>query len=294
MTESAKIAAANNYSRDVAAADAAYNQGVADLNNYVRDQQKAERDEIFNNVMTTIDSQTWNTTADLENYLYGEVGADGKRSGGVVNGLSDFQKAEIENRLNFYKGSPEQQAAEVAHQQAETAQNWANMSVEDARAQFGGAHVGGEGYTVEGISDSHKRGDNFQIVDSDGKWHYVQLAQKIVDTDTYNTGMGNQISMINHFNRLGVEDGGVFTVNGHVYIKIGTDYYEVENRTGAGRGVPTDLVTALNKPKQQQTSAPAQSASAPAQQTSASAQKVEVSRNGNYIYYSDGSRKRYR
>ena len=246
MTESAKIAAANNYSRDVAAADAAYNQGVADLNNYVRDQQKAERDENFNNIMTTIDSKTWNTTADLENYLYGEKDENGNYTGGVADGLSDFQKKEIENRLNFYKNNPEQQAAEIAHQQAQTAQEWANMSVNEARAQFKETTgVGGEGYTVSGIRSTHKHGDNFQIKDSDGNYHYVQLAQKIVETDTYNTGTGKQIGMINHFNRLGVEDGGVFTVNGHAYIKLGTEYYEVENTTGAGRGAPTNLINVL-------------------------------------------------
>ncbi len=223
MTESAKIAAANNYSRDVAAADAAYNQGVADLNNYVRDQQKAERDENFNNVMTTIDSQTWNTTADLENYIKGYEGK-----------VSDTQWQELQNRLNFYKGNPEQQAAEVAHQQAETAQNWANMSVEDARAQFGGAHVGGTNYTVSGIRDSRKQGDNFTVKTGDGTKYPVQLGQKIVDTDTYNTGTGQQIGMIQHFNRLGVGDGEVFTVLGHAYIKLGTDYYEVEQRPASG------------------------------------------------------------
>ena len=261
MTESAKIAAANNYSRDVAAADDAYNQGVADLNNYVRDQQKAEQDENFNNAMITIDSQTWNTTADLENYIKGYEGK-----------VSDTQWQEIQNRLNFYKEKPEQQAAEIEHQQVETAQNWANMSSEDARAQFGGAHVGGTTYTASGINSDRSYGNNFTIKDSNGKTYGVQLAQKIVDTDTYNTGTGQQISMINHFNRLGVEDGGVFTVDGHVYIKLGTDYYEVENRTGAGRGAPTALINALsgagNASGTSTTPSTDESAAAPANTTS--------------------------
>jgi hypothetical protein len=278
MTESAKIAAANQYSQDVAAADAAYNQGVADLNNYVRDQQKAERDEHFNNVMTTIDSQTWNTTADLENYIKGYEGK-----------VSDTQWQEIQNRLNFYKGNPEQQAAEIAHQQAETAQNWANMSSEDARAQFGGAHVGGKTYTASGINSDRSYGNNFIIKDGDGKKYDVQLAQKIVETDTYNTGTGQQIGMINHFNRLGVEDGGVFTVNGHVYIKLGTDYYEVTTRTGKGKTAPTELINALSG-----TAASASSAAESTSGTAGASQAASTSSSTTHWEKHYGNNKKHR
>lgn len=235
MTESAKIAAANNYSRDVAAADAAYNQGMGELNHYLRTEQKSAQDATYNRVLGLINDGYYNTSDDIKKYL------DGLGEGAV----SEEQKNDLLYRYGVIAADPDQQAAEVAHQQAETAQNWANMSVEDARAQFGGAHVGGD-YTASGINSDRSHGNNFTIKDGDGKKYDVQLAQKIVDTDTYNTGTGQQIGMINHFNRLGVEDGGVFTVNGHVYIKLGTDYYEVENRTGAGRGAPTALINALS------------------------------------------------
>ena len=198
MTESAKIAAANQYSQDVAAADAAYNQGVADLNNYVRDQQKAERDENFNNIMTTIDSKTWNTTADLENYLYGEVGADGKRSGGVADGLSDFQKKEIENRLNFYKNNPDQQAADNAYN------NQKNLTVSQGKDTDVGGH----------LSDTNA-GNNFTI-----NGYKVELgdaaAEGVVPADKI----------------ANVADKVPFAYNGAIYIKINGTVYAVRGRGG--------------------------------------------------------------
>ena len=235
MTESAKIAAANQYSQDVAAADAAYNQGMGELNHYLRTEQerlddkakaeqKAAQDAAYNRVLSLINDGYYNKAEDIKVYI-DQLGE------GTV---SEEQKNDLLYRYGVIAADPNQQAAEVAHQQAETAQNWANMSVEDARAQFGGAHVGGTTYTASGIGKNRKHGDNFTIKDSNGESYPVQLAQKIVETDTYNTGTEQQIGMIQHFNRLGVEDGGVFTVNGHVYIKLGTDYYEVENRPLSG------------------------------------------------------------
>lgn len=253
MTESAKIAAANNYSRDVAAADAAYNQGMGELNHYLRTEQerlddkakaeqekleakqKAAQDEVYNRALGLIEGGYYNTTDELKNYIEG-----------LGSTVSEEQMNDLWYRYGVIDKDPVQNQNEIAYQQAETEQQWASMSVEDAKKQFNETHVGGTAYTASGINSGRSYGNNFTIKDGDGKTYDVQLAQKIVETDTYNTGTGRQIGMINHFNRLGVEDGGVFTVNGHVYIKLGTDYYEVENRTGAGRGAPTALINALS------------------------------------------------
>ena len=230
MTESAKIAAANNYSRDVAAADAAYNQGVADLNNYVRDQQKAERDEIFNNVMTTIDSQTWNTTADLENYLYGKVGADGKRSGGVVNGLSDFQKAEIENRLNFYKGKPEQQAADDKFEQEQLE---SQFNTKRANVRFD-KNVGPNDWTP---------GDNIRLTDGTTEYD-VEIAGKVGGNDVFG---GTQQNVLEYLNNLNVNEGEVFRVGTFTYMKKGDEYYLLRQREHSREEDWNDLIASYGK-----------------------------------------------
>lgn len=255
MTESAKIAAANNYSRDVAAADAAYNQGVADLNNYVRDQQKAERDEIYGEVMTKIESGEFNTTTELSNYLNDktiDTDGDGVPESSFLDLMSPTQRATVQGKLSYYKKKPEQIAAEIAHQQAETAQKWANMSVEDAIGQFEKTGVGGENFAIADYSNirtGRKEGDNFTITDDNDAIYEIELKQKIVESDTYHTGTGKQIGMINHFNRLGVGDGQIFTVLGRAYIKLGTEYYEIGDRP-SGSGTTAKLIEKLVSPKQ--------------------------------------------
>ena len=120
MTESAKIAAYNALTEQKGAADAAYNRGVADLNNYVREQEKSEQDALYNEIMTTIDSGSWNASDELYNYLGVTKGTDNKFSvasegNPLIGGLSNTQRAQVMQRLQMYANNPEQQAADEAY-----------------------------------------------------------------------------------------------------------------------------------------------------------------------------------
>ena len=269
MTESAKIAAANNYSRDVAAADAAYNQGMGELNHYLRTEQerlddrakaeqekleakqKAERDEIYGEVMTKIESGEFNTTTELSDYLNDktiDTDGDGVPESSFLDLMSPTQRAMVEGKLSYYRQKPEQQAAELQYKQANTAQEWAKLSPEKAKTKFDGTALGETSYTATGIGNSRNEGDNFLIKNANGtKYYEVQLGQKIVESDTYNTGTANQIGMVQHFNQLGVGEGELFTVLGHVYIKLGTNYYEVKKRTSYDNWYIEDLIKDLKK-----------------------------------------------
>ena len=149
MTESAKIAAYNALTEQKGAADAAYNRGVADLNNYVREQEKSEQDALYNEIMTTIDSGSWNTVDDLEKYLWGEPTMNDagtktyNKNSGLYGKLSDIQKAQVDQRLQMYANNPEQKAADAQYKldseltngfkvtQAKVYSNWGNWQSGD-------------------------------------------------------------------------------------------------------------------------------------------------------------------
>lgn len=97
----------NSRLRAYAQAENDFADAYADLLNNYRLEKKAEQDSIYNDAMTTIDSQTWNTTADLENYV---KGFEGK--------VSDTQFGELQNRLKFYQGDSKQQAADEEYKKS--------------------------------------------------------------------------------------------------------------------------------------------------------------------------------
>lgn len=194
MTETAKIAASNAYQQNVAAADAAFAEGMSELNNYVRTEQerlddkaKAEQDEAFNNVMTTIDSQTWNTTADLEKYIKGYEGK-----------VSDTQWQEIQGRLKYYQENPNQQAADNEYNNQKT------LKVSVGKAEDLGGY----------LSNTKEKND-FKI-----NGHKVELGTAVED----GTVPADKVAKIS--------DKVPFAYNGGIYIKINGTVYAVRGRGG--------------------------------------------------------------
>ena len=194
MTETAKIAASNAYQQNVAAADAAFAEGMSELNNYVRTEQerlddkaKAEQDETFNNVMTTIDSQTWNTTADLENYIKGYEGK-----------VSDTQWQEIQGRLKYYQENPDQQAADNAYNDQKTL-----------------AVSAGKTTDVGGYLSNTNAGNNFTIGN-----YKVELGEAAAEGAV----PADKVAKI--------ADKVPFAYNGGIYIKINGTVYAVRGRGG--------------------------------------------------------------
>lgn len=215
MTETAKIAANNAYQQNVAAADAAFAEGMSDLNNYVRTEQKAEQDAAYNEIMTTIDSQSWNTTDELSNYLFGEDG-----QGGVAAGLSDSQRAQVQQRLDFYRNNRDQQAADNAYNDQKTL-----------------AVSAGKTTDVGGYLSNTKAGNNFTIGN-----YKVELgeaaAEGAVPADKVAT----------------ISDKVPFAYNGAIYIKINGKVYSVRGRGGKlDSDGYKDALDSLEKGKKQAT-----------------------------------------
>jgi len=198
MTESAKIAAYNALTEQKGAADAAFNRGMADLNNYVREQEKTEQDALYNEIMTTIDSQTWNTTAELSNYLFGEDGQSG-----VAAGLSDSQRAQVQQRLDFYRNNRDQQAADAAF-------NADPISVSAV-----------EGLSVNNDSLNEKDTDGsekFSVKDGNGKKYRVKSSQQVSSGD-------NEIAkaIVGSVGRNKLTKGAIYQAGDELYAYIGTD-----------------------------------------------------------------------
>lgn len=195
MTETAKIAANNAYQQNVAAADAAFAEGMRDLNNYVRTEQKAEQDAAYNEIMTTIDSQTWNNTDELRKYLFGEGG-----NGGAAAGLSDAQRAQVQQRLDFYVNNPDQQAADENYYKTHNADGTVKP-----------AQVNTKNISIGGVLKNMQEGNNFKI---DG--YKVELGEKVVET-----GLGNDknSSFLPSDILQTTADGEVFEYDGQLYYR---------------------------------------------------------------------------
>lgn len=202
MTETAKIAANNAYQQNVAAADAVFAEGMNDLNNYVRTEQerlddkaKAEQDAAYNEIMTTIDSQSWNTTAELKNYLFGEDGQSG-----VAAGLSDSQRAQVQQRLDFYRNNRDQQAADENYYKTHNADGTVKP-----------AQVNTKNISIGGVLKNMQEGNNFKI---DG--YKVELGEKVVET-----GLGNDknSSFLPSDILQTTADGEVFEYDGQLYYR---------------------------------------------------------------------------
>lgn len=197
---SAKIAASNTLAKNLAAIETEYTSGMNEvLNNYRIEKQaeeereqeriRQEQDSVFNNAMTTIDSQTWNTTNDLEKYVTGFKGK-----------VSDSQYGELENRLNYYKGSTEQQAADEEYYRTHN---------EDGTKK--GPQVNVKAVSIGGVLNNMSEGNNFKI-----NGNKVELGELVIMT-----GWGDEItSSVLPSNILEqTVDGQVFEHDGKLYYR---------------------------------------------------------------------------
>ena len=205
MTESAKIAANNYLTEQQGVAEAEYNRGINELNNYVREQEKAEQDGIYNEVMTTIDSGSWNTVDELKAYLWGDptetqVGLVYKdKENSIYAKLSPEQKAQVDQRLRMYENNPDQVAADQKYYDQK------NLSVYTSNKED---VLGGH------LSDT-KEGNNFKI-----GGYKVELGVEVED----GTVPSNKIA--------GIDDKVPFAYGGNIYIKIDGVLYSVRGRGG--------------------------------------------------------------
>lgn len=193
---SAKIAASNALANQLSSAESEYTAGMNDvLNNYRIEKQaeeeraRQEQDSVFNNAMTTIDSQTWNTTTDLEKYVTG-----------LKDKVSDSQYGELENRLNYYKGSTEQQAADEEYYRTHN---------EDGTKKAPQVNV--KSVNIGGVLKNMDEGNNFKI-----NGNKVELGELVVMT-----GLGNDKSsdVLPKDVLERTSDGQIFEYGGKLYYR---------------------------------------------------------------------------
>lgn len=200
----------NSRLRAYAQAENDYADAHAELLNNYRLEKKAEQDSIYNDAMTTIDSQTWNTTADLENYV---KGFEGK--------VSDAQWSELQNRLNFYKNDTDQQAADVAYEKEQVKQSLAKSGVTKVEGvRFNANPVYNKDKDEDGEGDHYKKGDNFTVTDGTDEYK--------VQFGTYLSG--DELKSIEAAVGEHVADNEVFKYGNKLYMRRNGKYYEITGR----------------------------------------------------------------
>lgn len=212
MTESAKIAAYNALVAQQGAAESEYNRGINELNNYVREQekaeeaeQKAEQDGIYNEVMTTIDSGSWNTVDELKAYLWGDptetqVGLVYKdKENSIYAKLSPEQQAQVDQRLRMYENNPEQIAAEKEF----AAKKITAITSDDVTG-------------IDGYLNNTDEGNNFKI-----GGYKVELGTEADE------------SIVPAEKVKDISDKQPFVFDNEIYIKLNGKVYKVRSRSGA-------------------------------------------------------------
>ncbi len=288
MTETAKIAANNAYHRQLAEADAAYTDGITELSNYVRQEQerlddkaKAEQAERYNEIMSAVQNGEYNTTADLERYLGINESKDGFGEGSIAADLSDFQKANLLNMYQTRASDPEQIEADKEYSQTH---NEDGSEKKVVKTNYKGAVSGLAVYT---------EGNNFTV-----GGYEVELGEPVGESVVPAASVSTMAS------------GTVFAYNGDLFIKVGSKVYTVRDRdhgyTSDDYKDALNLIeggTIFENKNADSNTASANTVSATPQTTGASnagsggqktTQKTEVKRQGNYIYYSDGTKRRYK
>ena len=221
MTESAQIAANNALSQQQAVADATFQQGMMDLNNYVREQEKAEQDGLYNEIMTTIDSGSWNTTDELKAYLWGEPTQSptgpvySNKQDSIYSKLSPEQKAQVDQRLRMYENNPEQIAADKEYEE---------RMAPDRNKPITSDKVTGIG----GVLGNTNEGNNFKIGE-----YKVELGAE-ADEETVPADKVKDIL-----------DKKPFVYNGEIYIKVNGKVYTVRSRANAGNSDDYDKARKL-------------------------------------------------
>lgn len=205
MTESAKIAANNALVAQQGAAESEYNRGINELNNYVREQEKAEQDSVYNEIMTTIDSGSWNTVDELKAYLWGEPtnGATGlvysDKPNSLYSKLTPEQQAQVDQRLRMYENNPEQIAAE-----------------KEFAAKKSTAITSDDVTGIGGYLNNTDEGNNFKIGE-------------------YNVELGTEAdeSIVPAEKVKDISDKRPFVYDNEIYIKLNGKVYKVRSRSGA-------------------------------------------------------------
>ena len=191
LSESAALAAAADYQNAVSAAESEYNEAHTELLNNYRLEKEAEQDELYNEIMTKIDSGEFNTTEELQNYLNG----DGtEENPGLMSGLSEQQRQLIKGKMDFYAASPEQKKIEAEKASTAKAQEY-HQKMDKA-----GIKVNGD-VTVSGMHNDGN-GQNF-TANFFGEKCYVQIKEKVQAPE----GSGD------------VPNGQLFSKEGIVYYK---------------------------------------------------------------------------
>lgn len=199
MSETAMIAADNSLQRAIAAAENDYSAAHTELLNQYRTEKKAESDALYSDILSTIESGEWNTTADLENYINQNS-----------EGLTDFQKRQLQNKLNSYKSDPDQQAA-------------------DDLAR--GIYV----MNTDEVSEVHW--DSVKAGASENAWAGAQNNQRYdeititVGNEDYDVELGIGVDLPPDFIKK-VNDGGLIVVDGKLHIRLGDRFYLVQDRNG--------------------------------------------------------------
>lgn len=195
MTETAMIAADNSRQRAIAAAENDYSAAHTELLNQYRTEKKAESDALYSDILSTIESGEWNTTADLENYINQNS-----------EGLTDFQKKQLQNKLNFYKSNPDQQAVDLDYRRREAGVT--SVAVDDYSMDWSKIDSStGEERT------NNQVGSEFEIKIGDNKY-YVEL------------GEGTEIP-------LWFADNGKFIIyDGKLTVRLGNRFFVVRGENG--------------------------------------------------------------
>lgn len=230
LSETAMIAAENSRQRAHAAADSAYASGYNDLMAAYRSEKKAEQQAeqaeqqaMYEDVLGVIDNGEWNTTAELQKYLYGEDGQSG-----ATAGLTEAQKSVIAQKYSTIAGNPEQQAYE---------QDMSKV-----------VSVGTGGLVLDKNVGLFRKGwgagDNISIKDADGNTYAVESGGELTDT-----------VIIEKAKKAGIKNEQVFEYDGIYYIRVDDKYYSIRKRR-AGDGAQYEKMKKVFAGESQPTATP--------------------------------------
>lgn len=222
LSETAMIAAENSRQRAHAAADSAYTSGYNDLMAAYRSEKKAEQDGIYADVLGVIDNGEWNTTAELQKYLYGEDGQSG-----ATAGLSEAQKSVIAQKYGTIAGNPEQQVEDATYESKAFSGDMASLGFKKA-----------DGIKLKrGLNG--KDGDNFVVEGADGKKYRVEVGEEI-DLSGLS---GEYFAKFKNY----INDGEVFSFKGQVFVRNGDKFYSIRGRGGRSTAGINDLKALFNQ-----------------------------------------------
>lgn len=278
MTETAKIAANNSLQRQLAEADAAFEGSVADLKHYVASEKDAAADKLYEREWA---EEQWNhqkeqdaaakTAAEQEFAFNAAVSAIEGQEFDTVAGLenyvsglqskvSDEQFKILQNKMEYYK------------------EGVAEIEADAKLAEADKASLLRYGYKVDATDDLAKDGENVKVK-IDGKWVKTESGG-VVPTGH----MHDRLMAVLDGKPV---DGEVFYVGEHDqhYLYHDGRFYYLDPGSSGGLG---DM---MNKDKLKRQGVAIDDKSSLSSKPEG---KTEAYRKGNYIYYTDGTKRRYR